>query len=221
MSTVVRMGIYAALLSTVGCSSNLTTLILTEPPGAFVKVGSTNKGPAPVEHRFDFSEKHQEVVQATLAGYFPVREVVTRQDLNPGEALTIALEADPLWAETIESQATNRWLRIHVNPDFALDDMWTRIVDSISSRYSVIEVLDPVSGYVRSAAETRTFQSRGKMVAARTQIIGTISSNEPLVYKLKIISDSSIAGGPWMPYDRVFKDDAQLIDELQNRLSIR
>lgn len=203
-----------------GCAAK-PTMIVSEPPGAFIKVDGANKGSSPVEHTFDFKRKGTYVVQGTLARYLPTEVVVTREDMPASGALKIALEPDDAWAATTTSEATNRWLRIHVNPAFKSEDMWRRIVDSVMTRYSTIEQMDPVSGHIRSAAEIQRFQRSGDLFLVRTQIVGTISSDEPLVYRLKIISESSADGIRWSPYDRIFRADAQLIEDLQNRLSVR
>ena len=210
----------AIALVLAGCTAKPTT-ILSEPEGAYIKVDGANKGSAPVEHTFRFGQKQTHVVQATLASYLPAEVLVTREDLNRARGmLKIPLERDTAWAETTTSQATNRWLRVQVNSAYTLEDMWRRVVDIVSSRYSIIEQLDADSGYIRSATETRRFQRAGEQFLVRTQVVGTISSSDPLVYRIKIISESSDGLGAWVPYDRIFKDDAQLIEEFQNRLTI-
>ena len=219
MSAHTRIAIGVTVLLAAGCGPKSTT-IMTEPSSAFIKVDGSNKGASPVDHVFDYRDKNHAVVQATLAGYIPVEQVVRRDQTNDG-VLTIALEPDPLWAETIESEATNRWLRIHVSPDFDQMSMWKRVVDSVTTRYSILEQLDPDSGYLLSTTETRRFQRQGELIRVRTKIIGAISSDEPLIYRVKIVSDYSENNGPWLPYDRVFKADAELVEELQNRLGIR
>jgi hypothetical protein len=216
-STRIGIGLLAVLA--VGCGPETTT-IRTEPTGAFVKVDGDNKGTAPVTHDFDYRGNRHAVVQATLAGYIPVEQVVDRKETKNG-MLVIALEPDPVWAETTESEAANRWLRIHVAEEYDEPEMWKRIVDSVTTRYSVIEQMDPDSGYILSAAETRRFQRTGEMIAIRTKIVGAVSSEQPLIYRIKIVADWSKNGGPWMQYDRVFKDDAELVEELHSRLSIR
>jgi hypothetical protein len=42
-----------------------------------------------------------------------------------------------------------------------------------------------------------------------------------LIYKVKILSDRSDASGQWQPYERVFKEDAQMVDELQTRIGAK
>jgi hypothetical protein len=38
---------------------------------------------------------------------------------------------------------------------------------------------------------------------------------------MKIESEMSVAHQNWIPYDRVFKEDAQLIEEIQSRLGVK
>lgn len=101
-------------------------------------------------------------------------------------------------------------------------DAWQKIVDSVTGRYSSIEQMDNSSGYIRSVAIARTFKHPvyGEYTI-RTQFLGAVSSRNPLVYKMEILSQQSTSSGTWVPYDRVFKEDAQLLEELQARLGTK
>jgi len=124
---------------------------------------------------------------------------------------------------TTTSDAANNWLRVQVDPTLAPDVAWQKLVDSVTGCYPSLEMIDSASGYVRSVYTIRTFGKPGSPGAfiVRTRFICSISSKSPLVYKLKIDSEWSTPQQDWAPYDRVFKQDAQLVEELQNRLGVK
>jgi len=124
---------------------------------------------------------------------------------------------------TTTSDAANNWLRVQVDPSLAPDVVWQKIVDSVTGCYPSLEMIDAASGYMRSVYTIRTFGKPGSAGAfiVRTRFICSISSKTPLVYKLKIESDWSTPQQDWASYDRVFKQDAQLVEELQNRLGVK
>lgn len=44
---------------------------------------------------------------------------------------------------------------------------------------------------------------------------------DPLIYKVKVIAERSDATAQWQPFERVFKEDAQMVDKLQTRLGAK
>jgi hypothetical protein len=140
---------------------------------------------------------------------------------------------------TTTSNAANNWLRVQVDPSLVPDVVWQKLVDSVTGCYPSLEMVDATSGYMRSVYNIKKFGNpnprAGGQFIVRTRFICSISSKSPLVYKMKIESEWSapvIVGGglfapeqvvqqDWTPYDRVFKDDAQLVEELQSRLGVK
>lgn len=205
-----------------GCAGPKPTTILTEPPGAAVSVDKAPLGASPVDYVFDFRKKPNFVLSARQTGYFDAERVISRSTPGVGDRVTVGLTADESWTATTTSEATNTWLRIEVDDRVDADAMWQRLVDSVTGRFVNIEQMDKASGYIRSAAMSRTFTHpmRGEFTV-RTQFIGSIAQSDPLVYKLRIESVSVDRSGMTRPYDRVFKEDAVLVQELQSRLGIR
>lgn len=205
-----------------GCAGPRPTTILTEPPGAAVYVDKASLGASPVDYAFDFKKKPNYVLSTRQTGYFDAERVISRNTPGVGDRVTVGLTADESWTATTTSEATNTWLRIEVDDRVDADGMWQRLVDSVTGRFVNIEQMDKASGYIRSAAMSRTFTHpmRGEFTV-RTQFIGSIAQSDPLVYKLRIESVSVDKSGMTRPYDRVFKEDAVLVQELQSRLGIR
>lgn len=207
------------LLILLACSACATrdVLVTSEPRGAFVQVDGSNVGHAPLRHVFDFSEKTTFTVSALSAGYLRAETTVTKESLD-GRELHLVLMEDPSWRATTTTDATNAWLRVQVNADMGLDAAWQRIVDALTERYGALEQLDPISGYLRTAATVRRFRGPDGEFKIRTRLVGVVASRQPLVLKLKLECDRSERDGDWQAWTRPFKEDASLIEELQNRL---
>jgi hypothetical protein len=190
-----------------------------------VSINNQNIGDSPVSYEYDSSKINAFAVTADLLGYFP--EMVTVTAAHPAASsgtLHLVLRKNPAWSVTTTSRATNTWLSIQVDPSITRDAAWQKIVDSVTSKYAVLEQVEPTSGYVRSAVKERqwnTGTSRG-VLRVRNQFLGSIQSAKPLTYKFRINSETSSGNsGTWEPYNRVFKEDAQLIEELVIRLGLK
>lgn len=209
-----------ATLFSVACASG-PTQVVTNPPGAFVKVNDQNLGVAPVSHTFVFSGRPTQVVLAEKPGYFTEQVSVSKETpgIKKGQ-LQIVLQEDEAYRATTTSEATNQWLRVQVSTGLSEAAVWQKLVDSVTGRYTSLEQLDNSSGYMRSVYTVRKFKGRDADYSVRSRLIGSISSRDPLVYKVKIESES-FERGDWVPYQRVFKEDAQLIEEIQQRLGIK
>jgi hypothetical protein len=209
-------------LAGVGCATP-PTAITTDPSGAFLAVNGVGAGAAPLNYTFDFNKQPIYEVKASKTGYFD--SVISLRPDGAGVTngvLSLALPRDEAFDQTTTTQATNRWLKVEVAGKMNQADAWQKIVDSVTGRYSSIEQMDNSSGYLRSVAISRAFKHPvyGEYTI-RTQFLGAVSSRDPLVYKMEILAQQSTSNGTWVPYDRVFKEDAQLLEELQARLGTK
>ena len=91
--------------------------------------------------------------------------------------------------------------------------------------YDSLEQLDQQSGYLRSSPQIREFpKGPDGPFLVRTQFIGSISTQDPLTYKIKLVAQTRgkhESSESWAEFDRVFAQDAQLVEELQNRMGIK
>ena len=208
-------------------------LIISEPGLATVtigerKTGDQDVGRTPVEYTFNFADREKRYkVVISKPGYFDQKFFVTERDLiNSGSGeIEVVLEEDPAWTSTSESEATNRWLRIPVNPAIDHAGAWQKVIDSVTTVYNSLEQLDQVSGYIRSAPRLRQYDKGPEgPYYVRTQFIGSISSLDPLIYKIKLIAKKRLeveSNENWKNFERVFAEDAQLVEELLNRLGLK
>ena len=221
---------FARLMGTVTLTlepHNKSAVIRSTPSQASVRVGEHDVGQTPTSHSFDFSDRRRRyMVTVSKTGYFD--RVVTVTEGSGGirsGTIDVVLEENPAWTTTSESEATNKWLRIAVDRSIAYDNAWQKIIDSVTSVYDSLEQLDQTSGYLRSTPRVREFaKGPAGPFLVRTQFIGSISSKDPLTYKIKLTSTTrakSDAAENWKEFDRVFSEDAQLVEELQSRLGLK
>ncbi len=204
-----------------GCATP-DTAIISQPPEALIAIDGANVGKTPLRHKFDFSQTRTSVVTASKEGYIDEQLVLDKKSaaIHDGQ-LSIFLNEDEAYKVTATSDAANNWLRVQVDPSLAPDVVWQKLVDSVTGRYPSLEMIDAASGYMRSVYTIKKFKGPRGEYEIRTRFICSISSKTPLVYKIKIESEMSDGQQDWNPYDRVFKEDAQLIEELQGRLGIK
>ena len=172
-----------------GCATP-TTSIVSQPPGALIAVDGVNVGTAPVQYKFDFRHTPTPVVVASKEGYIS-EQIALNSDSSAikGSQLPIFLTEDPAYQATTTCEADNNWLRVQVEPSLAPDVVWQKLVDSVTGRYPSLEMIDNVSGYMRSVYVTQKFQEKREELWVRTRFICSISSKTPLVYKMKIESN--------------------------------
>jgi hypothetical protein len=212
-------GCMGMVLGAAGCAT--PTTVTTNPDGAFVSVDGKGIGNAPAKVMFDFLKQPAYRVTASKPGYFDESVTVASDGFVVPGVLALNLKPDESYTQTTTTDATNRWLRIQVPDSVKQDEVWQKLVDAVTGRYSSIEQMDNSSGYLRSASMGRSFKHpSGGDFSIRTQFLGAVSSRSPIVYKVKIVSERSTPDGNWVPFDRVFKEDAELLDELQTRLGV-
>lgn len=204
-----------------------SALITSEPGQARVEIEGIEVGLTPVEFGFDFKDRsRRHVVKLSKPGYFDTAVPVTEKSegIQSG-VVKVVLQENPAWRVTSESEATNRWLRIAIDPRIQYLSAWQRIIDSVTSVYDSLEQLDQQSGYLRSSPQIREFpKGPDGPFLVRTQFIGSISTQDPLTYKIKLVAQTRgkhESSEAWAEFDRVFAQDAQLVEELQNRMGIK
>lgn len=208
-----------------GCNKVRTLTITSTPPEAFVRVDNDNVGRTPARHTFNFRSAPLYVVTATKTGYMDeqIRLNYEHPSVKRGE-LNIVLQEDEAFRMTMESEATNRWVRVEINPQLTPAQTWQRIVDSVTTAYDSIEQMDQVAGYIRTTPKVRIFQmgARGSY-RIRTHLVGSIATRDPLTYRFQVrsqIRPERASDHAWEDFDRIFSEDAQLVQELQMRLGI-
>ena len=221
IQNIILLALAALLLG--GCASSKSLRITTRPPGAKVNVDGMAMGVSPIVYPYR-TQAENIVIEVAKQGYVTETQTVSTRspEVRAGSTL-IVLSEDPMYTETTTSSATNVWLKVQISNRLDEREAWQRIVDSVTSSYDSLEQMDPQSGYLRSSPKQQRWDSpKAGVNILRTQLIATIASTGPLVYKFKIKSELSHGlANDWTEYHRVFYGDAEMIEELTTRLGIK
>lgn len=180
-------------------------------------------GVSPLTPVLDFEKNSKIVVLASKNGYYDEEMTVSQTDkaLEQHKLMLTLLENESLKA-TVPSVAANSWLRLQTDSSLTFPVLWQKIVDAVTSRYPSLEMIENGSGYLRSVYLIRKFKSRKGELQVRTRFVGNVTSMDPLLYKLKIESEFRDTGDTdWSPYDRIFREDEQLVEEIQGRVGVK
>ena len=206
---------------------NRTIALTSTPSQASVRIGNQNIDLTPTEYVFDFANRSRRYsITFSREGYFDETISIGENSNAVRSGIVRALlEEDPAWTTTTQSEATNKWLRIPVDPTISAEDAWQKVIDSVTSVYDSLEQLDQTSGYLRSTSRVREF-ARGPEgpFLVRTQLIGSISTTNPLTYKFKLVATKRLkkdSSEHWKEFGRVFREDAFLVEELLGRLGLK
>ena len=133
----------------------------------------------------------------------------------------IELFPDPLYNSTTQSDILNKDNTLNVKSGRTKEEAWKIVVATILDRFDVLEVNDERSGYLRTSWVGTTFSSN----TIRVRVIVKLSTEDPLVYKFKFISEESGKGGTafsadelYQPYNRMQKKYDGFLDELMTKL---
>lgn len=223
LSTLLATPLLALLA---GCEASRypgRTVIHTEPSGASIAIDGKTIGMSPVTHVFRFPSSGKREISASMPGYYESVAVVNRHtDAIEQGLVRIHLAEDESQRRTTSHEAANRFLSIEGDPDRSWDDLWQRLVGAVVGRYSALEMMDKDTGYIRSAPIVHSFvHPTAGVYDLRTRFVGSLVQTDPLVYRFKIESESSTPSGRWTPTDKIFTEDAALLEDLYVRFGGR
>ncbi len=119
------------------------------------------------------------------------------------------------------SDISNLDIPIKVREGMSEQDAWRRMAQIITGYFDIIEVSDRETGYMRTAWYLKSFSN----ATTRTRVIVKLANDDPLTYKIKIMSEK--ANGPGISakadeaydeWDRILRTFSGLIEEIQTRM---
>jgi hypothetical protein len=196
------------------------TAITTRPPGATVSIDGTKvQKVTPFSHIFDFSKNQEYSLLLQKDGYFQQEVVLNKAFVTKEDGqVEIRLEPSPLWQATTFAPATNNWVQILVGSELTPKVAWQLMVDAVIKRSFSIKEINYEAGYLQTQYTIKKFDSKNGEFFLRCQMIITLVSVEPLIYRVKDVSEWSGNGVSWHPYNRIFTEHANMIEEIQGRL---
>lgn len=165
-------------------------------------------------------------VEVKLEGYIQeTRTYCSKKGMsNPPNSDYIQLQPDESYTSSIQSDVANNEILLSVKRGKSREDAWKLIMLTVLSKFDVLENNDEKSGYLRTAWVGQTFLKGNNTI--RTRVIIKLSSEDPLAFKIKFISEESRrAGTPfsadeqYAPFGRILKKYDGFIDELTTKLA--
>lgn len=138
---------------------------------------------------------------------------------KPPKSYYLKLEKDDAFEASIQTDIAN--VDIELKSTLEKTKAWRLLNQIILSNIDVIEMTDKETGYIRTAWTVKTF----KQNTVRTRIIVKQTSDSPLTFKVKLVSEESNASKTsvksdelFKEWDRVLRSFSNVIPELQARM---
>jgi hypothetical protein len=162
-------------------------------------------------------------VEVFEEGFIPeVRTYCKKRGVSPPPKNDyIAMQPDESFTSSIQSEMTNIEIPMTVKKDRNKEDAWKIIVNTILSKFDVLENNDEKLGYLRTSWVGATFKAN----TIRMRIIVKQASEDPLIYKIKFVSESSGRSGTafssdeqYKAFNRILKKYDGFLDEITTKL---
>lgn len=196
-------------------------VITTSPQTARIYVNGVQMGTGKIEIKI--SKNDCLTVEVRQEGYIQEsRTYCVRKGMaDPPSTDYIQLQEDESYTSSIESNIANTEIQINVNADKSREEAWKQLIGTVLDKFDVLENSDEKAGYLRTSWVGMSFKAN----TIRIRLIVKQSSEKPLVYKVKFVSESSgksstayNADEQFRPYNRILKKYDGFLDELITRL---
>jgi hypothetical protein len=162
-------------------------------------------------------------VEVKLEGY--IAETRTYCDkkgiTDPPSSDYVQLQEDESYTSSLESNIANTEIQLSVNPSKSKEEAWKEIVGVVLEKFDDLENSDEKTGYLRTSWVGMSFKSN----TIRIRFIVKQSSESPLVYRAKFVSESSGKSGTpynadeqYRSFNRILKKYDGFLDELTTKL---
>ncbi len=135
------------------------------------------------------------------------------------KSLFVELRRDDSYDASLKTDFANKDIEIRTSKPES--DAWRLLSQIITSQFDIIEITDKETGYLRTAWAVQTFKGN----TIRTRMVVKLGSNDPLYYKIKVMSEQSGEPGTspksderFQEWDRVLRKYEGLVNEIQDRL---
>jgi len=225
MQHLTRFVLIATLLITTAFSMKVTAsekiTVTSSPQTARIYVDGVQMGTGKVIVKV--AKGACVTVEVKLEGY--IQETRTYCDkkgvTEPPSSDYVQLQEDESYTSSIESNIANTEIQINVNRTKSKEDAWKDIVGVVLEKFDVLENSDEKAGYLRTSWVGMSFKSN----TIRIRFIVKQSSESPLVYRVKFVSEASgrsatpyNADEQYRPFNRILKKYDGFLDELTTKL---
>jgi hypothetical protein len=161
-------------------------------------------------------------VEVKEEGFIPeIRDYCKKTGISPPKSDYFKLQADESYTSSIQSDIANNEIVLNTKEGRTKEEAWKIIVATVLGKFDVLEMNDEKSGYLRTSWIGVTFKAN----TVRMRVIIKLSTEDPLSYKIKFVSEySGRAGTPFSadeqfaPFGRMLKKYDGFLEELTTKL---
>lgn len=139
---------------------------------------------------------------------------------EPPKSIHVKMKRDDAYDASVQTDIAN--INIEIRTEREEKDAWKLMSQIITSYFDIIEITDRETGYLRTSWVTKSYEQN----TIRTRLILKQGQSEPLMYKVKLISEESQEASTsvkkdekFREWDRVLRTYEDIIDELKSRLA--
>ena len=160
-------------------------------------------------------------IQAEKVGYlsYEIEFCNRKGDAKLPKSYFFKMNRDDAYDASVRTDIAN--VDIEVTTNLGKDESWKLINRIVLSYLDVLEITDKDTGYLRTAWELQSFTQN----TIRTRIIVKQSSERPIAYKIKMVSEQSRRSSIsvksdelFREWDRVLRKYKDLVTEVQSRI---
>lgn len=137
----------------------------------------------------------------------------------PPKSYYAQMKADDAYDASVQTDIAN--IDIEIKTSLEEIQAWKLLSQIVTSYFDVIEVTDRETGYMRTSWVVQSFMQN----TIRSRVIVKLGNSDPLVYKVKLVSEESRAPGTsvksdelYREWDRVLRKFENIMGELRSRL---
>ncbi len=199
-----------------------TMLVNSTPGGAYLRVNGIDRGTTPRILEFKADEPMH--IKASLFGYKELERQLTPAcaEFRTGR-VELQLEAVPFYAQTVTSDIANKFISLK-GLSSTLDPAAARlrIVNLALEHYGALDPEERSVHRVRTLWKERSLSTGERFVRLRNRFRAILNhERHPPQISITIDSERSVHPDIWSRSDRVFSEDANLIDQLHQILTSR
>jgi PEGA domain len=217
-----KLSVFALLMAfSFKVSASEKVVITTSPQTARIYLNGVQMGTGKVEIKI--SKGDCITIEVKQEGYISESRTYCNKKgvADPPSTDYLQLQEDESYTSSIESNIANTEVQINVNANKTREEAWKQIMSTVLDKFDVLENSDEKAGYIRTSWVGMSFKSN----TVRIRLIVKQSSEKPLAYKVKFVSEASgrsstayNADEQFRPYNRILKKYDGFLDELVTRL---
>lgn len=197
-----------------------TIAVTSTPQTAKIYVNGVVMGSGAMQVSVPFGECL--TVEVKEEGFIPeIRDYCKKKGISPPKSDYFKLQPDESYTSSIQSDIANNEIVLNLKEGRTKDEAWRIIVSTVLGKFDVLEMNDEKSGYLRTSWIGVTFKAN----TVRMRVIIKQSTEEPLSYKIKFVSEySGRAGTPFSAdeqfaaFGRILKKYDGFLEELTTKL---